>query len=454
MRKHHRVLIKIGLTLSTIPIVIWGYASGPEPNVTGAPGDQTCIQAGCHTGTANSGPGNVKIILPSGNTGTYTPGQAMQLTVQITDTTKRSYGFELTARAGTGNKTQAGTFSPSDAFTQLACLTPDPKTFLCPANSPDIEHTQAGWMNSVINGKSGSYSYTFTWTPPSTDVGAVTLYVAANCGTGADNQLGTNVYLANMALTAAAANPNTPSVSSNGIVPLFSTATTIQPGSWISIYGNNLGTTLPYALWNGDYPTNLGGVSVKINGKPGYLYFASPTQINLQAPDDTATGSVPVVVTNGNGSVTTTVTLSQFGPSFSLLDSKHVAGIVLRFDGSGSLGGGTYDIVGPTGTSLGYKTVAAKAGDNLVLFGVGFGPTTPFVGAGQPFTGSAKINDTSNLKLLINNVSVTPAFAGLTSEGLYQFNLTVPSGLGTGDVPLQAMVGGVSTPTGVVVSLQ
>ena len=49
---------------------------------------------------------------------------------------------------------------------------------------------------------------------------------------------------------------------------------------------------------------------------------------------------------------------------------------------------------------------------------------------------------------------ITPAFAGLTGAGLYQFNLTVPSGLGTGDVPLLAMVGGMQTPTGVVISLQ
>jgi uncharacterized protein (TIGR03437 family) len=51
-------------------------------------------------------------------------------------------------------------------------------------------------------------------------------------------------------------------------------------------------------------------------------------------------------------------------------------------------------------------------------------------------------------------VSITPAFAGLSGPGLYQLNLTVPSGLGTGDVLLQATVGGVQTPSGVVISWQ
>jgi uncharacterized protein (TIGR03437 family) len=55
--------------------------------------------------------------------------------------------------------------------------------------------------------------------------------------------------------------------------------------------------------------------------------------------------------------------------------------------------------------------------------------------------------------LSINNVSVTPSFAGETSAGLYQINVTIPPGLGAGDVSLQATVGGVRTPT-VVISLQ
>jgi uncharacterized protein (TIGR03437 family) len=276
------------------------------------------------------------------------------------------------------------------------------------------------------------------------------MYIAANCGVGGPVVSPTNVYLATMVLTPGSNNPNAPTISANGIVPVYSKATTIQPTSWISIYGTNLATST--ALWNGDFPTTLGGASVTINGKSGFLYYASPTQINLQAPSDTATGSVPVVVMNANGTVTSTVTLAQFGPSFSLLDGTHVAGIILRSDGSGAFGGGTYDIVGPTGTSLGYKTVAAKAGDSLVLFGVGFGPTLPPVAAGQPFSGAASTNNA--VTLLINNKSAPLAFAGLTSAGLYQFNLAVPAGLGTGDVPLQAMVGGVTTPSGVVLSLQ
>jgi uncharacterized protein (TIGR03437 family) len=259
------------------------------------------------------------------------------------------------------------------------------------------------------------------------------------------------IFASPFASRLAAADTTTVSINPGGVVPVYSANTTIQSGSWISIYGNNLAPSL--VTWTGNFPQTLGGTSVTINGKQGYLEFVSPGQINLQAPDDPgSSGTVPVVVTTQKGSATSTVTLGQFGPSFSLLDATHVAAIILRSDGSGANGGGTYDIVGPTGSSLGYPTKAAKAGDSIVIFGVGFGPTSPPVPAGQAFSGAAAA--TNPVQLIINGTTLTPAFAGLSAPGLFQFNLTLPTGLGTGDVPLVAAVGGVQTPSGVVISLQ
>lgn len=61
------------------------------------------------------------------------------------------------------------------------------------------------------------------------------------------------------------------------------------------------------------------------------------------------------------------------------------------------------------------------------LYGTGFGPINPPVTAGQAFNGAAKT--TKPVTLNINNVGVTPSFAGISGAGLYQLNLTVPSGL-------------------------
>jgi uncharacterized protein (TIGR03437 family) len=260
------------------------------------------------------------------------------------------------------------------------------------------------------------------------------------------------IFATQLASQLAAADTVTVSISPGGVVPVYSTSTTVQSGSWVSIYGQNLASGV--ATWNGDFPQQLGGTSVMINGKPAYLWFVSPGQINLQTPDDTAGGSVNVVVTNSSGSATSTVTLGQFGPSWSLLDTKHVAGIIIRTDNSGAYAGGVYDIIGPTGSSLGYATKAAKAGDTVELFGVGFGPTNPPVPAGLAFSGAAPVLPTSGLQVSVGGVVIPPDFAGMTQAGLFQINLKIPAGLGAGDLPLSAIVGGASTPTGVVLSVQ
>jgi uncharacterized protein (TIGR03437 family) len=248
-----------------------------------------------------------------------------------------------------------------------------------------------------------------------------------------------------------------PSITPGGIVPVDSTAGTIQSGEWASIYGTDLASVA--TAQTGSFPQSLGGTSVTIDGKPAYLSYVSPGQINLQVPDDTNTGNVSVVVTTRGGSASAEVALADVAPSFLLFDSKHVAGVILRQDGTGAYGQGkdSYDLLGPTGTSLGFPTVAAKAGDIVELFGTGLGPTNPAVPSGQAFSGAAPTTYTVSLQ--INNVGVAPMWAGLSAAGLDQINLTIPSGLGSGDVPLVAGISGghtplYVTPSYVVISLQ
>jgi uncharacterized protein (TIGR03437 family) len=241
-----------------------------------------------------------------------------------------------------------------------------------------------------------------------------------------------------------------PAINSGGVVPVYSSTPMIQPGEWASIFGTSLAGSA--ATWKGDFPTTLNGTSVRVNGKLAYLWFVSSTQINFQAPDDTTTGPVPVSVTTLAGTVSTTVTLAPSAPSFCRLDDTHIAGIILTPNLTGDYAGFTYNIVGPAGNSLGYPTVPAKAGDSLVLFAVGLGPTAPLVPSGMLFSGAAPV--TGPISLSINGVPITSTFVGETSAGLYQINVTLPSGLGTGDVPIQVAVGGAPSPKTAVISLQ
>jgi uncharacterized protein (TIGR03437 family) len=57
------------------------------------------------------------------------------------------------------------------------------------------------------------------------------------------------------------------------------------------------------------------------------------------------------------------------------------------------------------------------------------------------------------VQITIGGVAVTPSFAGLSSSGLYQFNVTVPASLANGDAAVLATIGGVTTQTGVLVTV-
>ncbi len=241
-----------------------------------------------------------------------------------------------------------------------------------------------------------------------------------------------------------------PAIPNGGVLPNDGSIPVVQAGSWVSIYGTNLASGT--FLSNGDFPMALGGTSVTIDNKLAYLWFVSPFQINLQVPDDTATGPVNVAVTTASGTATSTVRLAPYGPSFSLFgDGKHVAGEIATPNGTGAYGGGTYDLVGPSNT-FSFNTRPVKPGETLILFGVGFGPTNPHVPAGRAFSGSAPT--TSPVTVTIGNVQANVASAGITEAGLYQINVTVPANTGSGDQALEATVNGVQTPPGAVVAVQ
>ena len=60
-----------------------------------------------------------------------------------------------------------------------------------------------------------------------------------------------------------------------------------SPGQWTSSDFNGVNA-----------PTALDGISVSINGKPAYVWYLSQAQLNVQAPEDAATGNVAITVTN------------------------------------------------------------------------------------------------------------------------------------------------------------
>jgi uncharacterized protein (TIGR03437 family) len=236
--------------------------------------------------------------------------------------------------------------------------------------------------------------------------------------------------------------PAPPIISPSGIVPVFSSVPIIQPGSWISLYGSNFATTT--STWNGDFPTKLAGLTVTINGKNGFLWFVSPFQINVQAPDDTLQGCAHVVVTTQfGGTASADVMLQPQQPSFSLYSgTQYVIGEIPTPNLSGQYGNGTYDLAAPRNLGLGRPV---RVGETVELFGVGFGPAQTAVPAGQVDALTKANPITNTVSVTVGGKPATVTFAGEVQAGLYQINITVPQ-LASGDQAIVATVQGGNPP--------
>jgi uncharacterized protein (TIGR03437 family) len=258
-----------------------------------------------------------------------------------------------------------------------------------------------------------------------------------------------NVYVADATYATARVRQLTPPLSINpgGVVPVYSSVNAIQTGSWISIYGAGLagGTT----VWNGDFPVSLGNTSVTIDSKPAYLWFVSPGQINAQAPDDNTSGVVGVTVAAPSGSAHCSVSITPYAPSLSLFSGRYPAAVVVTPGEPGNSGAG-YDYIGPAG-AFSFPTRPVKAGETVLLFGVGFGPTTTPVPAGQVHSGAAP--SVTPPQIRIGGAQAGVSFAGIVGAGLFQFNVVVPE-VASGDQALDVTVNGVPAPSGVYITLQ
>jgi uncharacterized protein (TIGR03437 family) len=103
------------------------------------------------------------------------------------------------------------------------------------------------------------------------------------------------------------------------------------------------------------------------------------------------------------------------------------------------------------GTFPGTATVPAKPGETIVLWGAGFGPTTPANPFGVAIPSTSTYNTTNDVTVTINGAPVTVyeniATLSPGSAGLYQVGVTIPSSLANGTYPIVVSINGVTSPT-------
>ena len=422
------------------------HSYGPPPSVSGAPGDTARACTQCHTGTLNSGAGSVQVFLQSGPV--YIPGVTQRVTVKVADPAQQRWGFQLTARLNSDPQNgQAGDFAVIDNLTQVICQDAGAKP--CSSGPSFIQHTTAG----TRNGTKGGAAFQFDWTPPSSDVGPITFYVAGNAANGNGSSSGDLIYTSNVQLDPAI--PVTPSVTAGNIVNnATSAAGPAAPNSWVSVYGSNLGVTT--RSWtdadftSGGLPISLDGVSVilTVSGAPRLVYvgFVSPTLVNFLLPSDMSAGTVPVQIRNRAGiSRQVPITVQANAPQLLSVDGTYVSAV----HSNGSL-------IGKPGllASGGITTTPAAPSETIVLFGTGLGATNPALIPGQMPTEAATLVTLPQVSIGGAPATVTSAAILPNAPGVYQLKVQVPANAANGDQPVVVQVGGVNSASTLITILK
>ncbi len=224
-----------------------------------------------------------------------------------------------------------------------------------------------------------------------------------------------------------------------GASPIFA------PGSWLEIKGSNLAQST--RLWTGaDFvgtraPSVLDGVSVTINGKPAFVEYVSPGQVNVQAPADTASGSVAIAVTTASSIACTSAALitqeAAIAPGVLAPGSFNIAGkqyLAALFPDGATFAGNANLIPG-------VPFRPAAPGDVLTTYGIGFGEVSPPSPPGSVVTTT---NSLPNLSIRVGALQASVAYGGLApgAVGEYEFSFTVPD-LPDGDYPVSFRTGNI-----------
>ncbi len=243
-------------------------STGAPAGRTGAPPGTNCTA--CHAGTANSGPGSLRVEFPGGSS--YTPGSTYRVRVTLSDPNASRWGFQITARMGAENTALAGTFV-------LANTTTTRFAGGAPAGEY-VTHTAAG----TAQGTTGSNSWEVDWTAPAANSGTVTFFAAGNAANNAGGNSGDSIYTTSLQITEAS---DTPVAGNKHILPQL-----VFGGGWYTaMYFSNT-TNAPVQVGVSFYGANGSALSVPLVGvgpvSTHTVSIAPRATVILEAPNSGA----------------------------------------------------------------------------------------------------------------------------------------------------------------------
>ena len=280
----------------------------------------------------------------------------------------------------------------------------------------------------LFNPTSSDYTYTDSYNLQSDGTYKTTWarYVvgaggAVRIGSGIGPLLGINVALQAPTLSGTGVYLSPVGVVNSGSSAPFTAG--IAPGELLTLYGSNLaGSTQVASI---PFPTILGSVQVTIGGLPAAIYYVSSTQISAIVPYGVPAGIAEIQVTN-NAAVSNTVTVyvGQTAPGVFTQDQNGLGYAAIRHA----------DATASVVTSAN----PAQMGETVSVYLTGLGAVTPPIADGAP--GSAdptalNVVPAGSILAYVGGVQATVSYAGLAPQlsGLYQLNITIPTGLTVGD---------------------
>jgi uncharacterized protein (TIGR03437 family) len=193
----------------------------------------------------------------------------------------------------------------------------------------------------------------------------------------------------------------------------------IAPGELLTLYGTGLSTDTQIASVV-PFPTTLANVQVLINGVAAPLYYVTPGAISAFVPYAATTPVVQIQVIN-NGTPSNIVT------NFSALVAPGIFTIPSGGLGTGAILHSDYSLV-----TTGHP---AQVGETVSVFLTGLGAVIPSIPDGSVAPTSPYSLATNTITAFVGGIQASVGYSGLApgSAGLYQVNLTIPTGATSGN---------------------
>lgn len=205
---------------------------------------------------------------------------------------------------------------------------------------------------------------------------------------------------------------NSPTLADGGVVSAASFVADVARGGLASIFGSNMG--------------NGANTTVYINGFPAPVFYASPSQFNVQIPWEVTGMGVFSMIVNGMPSNVLSAGVYIYSPDVFMVSPAQAA--ITHADGT-----------------LVSNASPSAVNETVVVYCTGLGPVSGAMVTGAPAS-STSLQPTSpnQATATLNGIPATVSFSGLTPgfTGLYQVNVQVPANAAPGSFLTIAIGGG------------